>query len=215
MKKFRFVILILAVVFLFTCPSFAQSARIAYVDTEYILDMMPAYRSAQKQLDQLSEDWQKEIEKRQLAIDKMYHDYQAEQVLLTEELKKKRELEIHDKEKELREYRNQKFGYEGELFRKRQELIKPVQDKVFDAVQKIAKQNALDFIFAKSGELIMLYTNSKYDKSDEVLTELGIVVQKDKNKNPATNPSSTTPNANPNNSINNNLNNVNPFKNQK
>ena len=189
--------------------SFAQ--RFAYVDTEYILDMMPAYRSAQKQLDQLSEDWQKEIEKRQINIDKMYKDYQAEQVLLTEDLRKKREQEIKDKEKDLRDYRNLKFGYEGDLFKKRQELIKPIQDKVFDAVQKIAKQSALDFIFAKSGELIMLYTNARYDKSDEVLTELGIAVTKDKNKN-------TNLNTNPNNPLNNNnINNgipniINPIK---
>ena len=164
----------------FSLCGFAQ--RFGYVDTEYILDMMPDYRSAQKQLDQLSEDWQKEIEKKQLAIDKMYKDFQAEQVLLTEDLRKKREQEIKDKEKELRDFRNQKFGFEGMLFKKRQELIKPIQDKVFDAVQKIAKQSALDFIFAKSGELIMLYTNAKYDKSDEVLTELGIAVTKDKTK---------------------------------
>jgi outer membrane protein len=156
----------------------ATAQRFGYVDTEYILDLMPEYRSAQKQLDQLSEDWQKEMEKKQLAIDKMNKDYQAEQVLLTEDLRKKREQEIRDREKELKEYRNQKFGYEGELFKKRQELIKPIQDKVFDAVQKIAKQSALDFIFAKSGEFMMLYTNAKYDKSDEVLSELGVAINK-------------------------------------
>jgi outer membrane protein len=160
--------------------SYAQ--RFAYVDTEYILDLMPEYRSAQKQLDQLSEDWQKELEKKQAAIDKMYKDFTAEQVLLTEDLRKKREAEIKEKEKELKDYRNLKFGYEGDLFKKRQELIKPIQDKVFDAVQKIAKQSALDFIFAK-GELIMLHSNAKYDKSDEVLSELGVAVNKaDKEK---------------------------------
>ncbi|MFI5220716.1 MAG: OmpH family outer membrane protein [Bacteroidia bacterium] len=185
----------------------AMAQRFAYVDTEYMLDMIPAYRSAQKQLDQLSEDWQKEIEKRQLAIDKMYKDYQAEQVLLTEELKKKRETEIRDKEKELRDYRNQKFGFEGELFKKRQELIKPIQDKIFDAVQKIAKQSALDFIFAKSGEMIMLYTNARYDKSDEVLTELGVVVpKKTQTQNPNQNPNQN-PMPGMNNMNNNNLNN--------
>lgn len=172
----RWIIALFAVVLCFSEDAYAQ--RFAYVDTEYILDLMPEYRSAQKQLDQIAEDWQKEIEKKQLVIDKMYRDYQAEQILLTEELKKKREQEIQEKEKELREYRNQKFGYEGDLFKKRQELIKPIQDKVFDAVQKIAKQNALDFIFAKSGELIMLYSNAKYDKSDEVLSELGVAVNK-------------------------------------
>lgn len=174
MNKWLFALCTAILVF----SSNANAQRFAYVDTEYILDLMPEYRSAQKQLDQIAEDWQKEIEKKQLAIDKMYRDYQAEQILLTDELRKKREQEIQEKEKELREYRNQKFGYEGDLFKKRQELIKPIQDKVFDAVQKIAKQNALDFIFAKSGELIMLYSNAKYDKSDEVLSELGVAVNK-------------------------------------
>lgn len=158
----------------------SHAQRFAYVDTEYILDMLPEYRSAQKQLESLSADWEKEIEKRQAAIDKMYKDFQAEQVLLTEELRKKREQEIKDKEKELRDYRNQKFGYEGELFKKRQELIKPIQDKVFEAVQKVAKQGALDFIFAKGSEMIMLFSNAKYDKSDEVLTELGVAITKNK-----------------------------------
>ncbi|MFA6261031.1 MAG: OmpH family outer membrane protein [Bacteroidia bacterium] len=165
------------------CPLLSQAQKFGYVDTEYILDLMPEYRSAQKQLDQLADDWQKEMEKMQLQIDKMYKDYQAEQVLLTEDLRKKREEEIKNKEKELKDYRVKKFGYEGDLFKKRLELVKPIQDKVFDAVQKVAKQSALDFIFAKSGELIMLYSNAKYDKSDEVLTELGVAINKtDKSK---------------------------------
>lgn len=159
-------------------PLLSQAQRFGYVDTEYILDLMPEYRSAQMQLDQLADDWQKEMEKMQMQIDKMYKDYQAEQVLLTEDLRKKREEEIKTKEKELKEFRVKKFGYEGDLFKKRQELVKPIQDKVFDAVQKVAKQSALDFIFAKSGELIMLYSNAKYDKSDEVLTELGVAINK-------------------------------------
>ena len=199
MKKFIFLILLLIAI-----SNRSTAQRFAYIDTEYILDMMPSYRSAQKQLDQLSEDWQKEIEKRQANIDRMYKDYQAEQVLLTEDLRKKREQEIKDKEKELREYRNLKFGFEGDLFKKRQELIKPIQDKIFDAVQKIAKQSALDFIFAKSGEMIMLYTNARYDKSDEVLSELGIAVTKDKNK-PATGTNNNTnipTNTNPSNNNN-------------
>lgn len=178
MKKVVLIILALALTY------FAQAQRFGYVDTEYILDLMPEYKSAQKQLDQLSEDWQKEVEKKQQNIDKMHRDFQAEQVLLTEDLRKKREEEINLKEKELRDYRNQKFGYEGELFKKRQELIKPIQDRVFDAIQKVAKQSALDFIFAKSGEFIMLYSNAKYDKSDEVLAELGVAINKtDKDTN--------------------------------
>ncbi|MFN7313542.1 MAG: OmpH family outer membrane protein [Bacteroidota bacterium] len=175
MKKILLLLLLLGIGFVNT---YAQ--RFAYVDTEYILDMLPEYRSAMKQLESLSAEWEKEIEKKQANIDKMYKDFAAEQVLLTEEMRKKREQEIKDKEKELRDYRNQKFGYEGELFKKRQELIKPIQDKVFEAVQKVAKQAALDFIFAKGGEMIMLYSNAKYDKSDEVLAELGVVITKNK-----------------------------------
>jgi outer membrane protein len=177
MKKYLFLLAISA--FTFIGSTFGQ--RFAYVDTEYILDMLPDYRSAQKQLDALSLDWEKEMDKKQEEIDKMYHEFEAEKILLTEELKKKKEAEIKAKEQELKDFRNQKFGYEGELFKKRAELIKPIQDKIFDAVQKIAKTSALDFIFAKGGEVIMLYSNSKYDKSDEVLKELGITITKTKN----------------------------------
>ena len=172
------------IIALLFCASaqFAMGQKFAYVDTEYILDLLPDYRSAQKQLDIISESWQKEGEAKKAEIDKMYREYDAEKVLLTEEMKKKREQEIQKKESDLKEFFSKKFGYEGELFKKRQELIKPIQDKVFDAVQKIAKQSGLDFIFAKSAEMIMLYTNAKYDKSDEVLHELGINVTKNKNQ---------------------------------
>lgn len=177
MKKFIYILLGLLLVSL----SNASAQRFAYVDTEYILDMLPEYKSAQKQLDQIAETWQKEAEAMKADIEKLQKDYQAEQVLLTEELKKKKEAEIKAKEDELKQFMNKKFGYEGELFKKRQELVKPIQDKVFDACQKIAKQSALDFIFAKGGEVIMMYSNAKYDKSDEVLAELGVNVTKNKN----------------------------------
>jgi outer membrane protein len=187
MKKYLFLLVISA--FALIGSTFGQ--RFAYVDTEYILDMIPDYRSAQKQLDALSLDWEKEMDKKQEEIDKMYHEFEAEKILLTEELKKKKEAEIKVKEQELKDFRNLKFGYEGELFKKRAELIKPIQDKIFDAVQKIAKTSALDFIFAKGGEVIMLYSNSKYDKSDEVLKELGITITKTKNS------TGNTPNTQP------------------
>jgi outer membrane protein len=167
-------------VFLFFGLNTSKAQRFAYVDTEYILDMLPEYKSAQKQLDLIAETWQKEAEEKKAEIDKMQKDFQAEQILLTEELKKKKEADIKAKETELKEFMNKKFGYEGDLFKKRQELVKPLQDKVFDACQKIAKQSALDFIFAKGGEMIMMYSNAKYDKSDEVLIELGVNVTKNK-----------------------------------
>lgn len=195
MKKYLF----LVAIFTLTLMGNLFGQRFAYVDTEYILDMMPDYRSAQKQLDAISLDWEKDMNKKQDDIDKMYHEFEAEKILLTEELKKKKEAEIKAKEQELKDYRNLKFGYEGDLFKKRADLIKPIQDRIFDAVQKIAKTSALDFIFAKGGEVIMLYSNSKYDKSDEVLKELGIVITKSKNApaiTPNTNPNPNTPPAN-------------------
>lgn len=153
----------------------AEAQKFAYVDTEFILDQLPSYRSAQKQIDEMSEKWQKEVDKMYADIDKMYKDYQAEKVILSGELQKKREEEIIAKEREAKKYQQDKFGYEGELFKKRQELIKPIQDQVYDAIQKIAKDDALDFIFDKSGDMVMLFSNSKYDKSGEVLSALGVV----------------------------------------
>jgi outer membrane protein len=158
----------------------AQAQKFAYVDTEYILSQLPSYRSSQKQIDELSDKWQKEIDQMYAEVDRMYKDYQAEKVILSGELQKKREDDIIEMEKRVKQYQQEKFGYEGELFKKRQELIKPIQDQVFAAIQKVAKDNALDFIFDKSGEMVMLFTNAKYDKSNEVLEELGVVPSSNK-----------------------------------
>ena len=152
-------------------PACAQ--KYAFIDSQYILDNISEYKAAQQQLDQLSISWQKEIEGKYAIIDKLYKDYQAEQILLTEDMKKKRELEITNKEKEVKEFQKAKFGYEGELFKKKQELIKPLQDKIYNAVKKIATDQSYAVIFDKSGDLTMLYTNPKYDKSDEVLSSMG------------------------------------------
>lgn len=172
----------LAFMLISASATFAQTPNFAYVDSEYILSQMPDYRSAQKQIDEMAEKWQKEIEKMHDAVDKMYKDYKAEELILTEDQKRAREAEIIAKQNEVKKYQNDKFGYEGELFKKRQELIKPIQDRVFDAVQKIAKQNRLDIIFDKSGSMTMLFSNAKYDKSDEVLEELGVTPIKDDKK---------------------------------
>lgn len=179
MKKI--IVLIISIVGL-SYNAYAQ--KFAYVDTEYILDLIPEYRSAQKQLDAMSDDWQKEMERKMQEIEKAEKEFNAEQILMSDEMKKKRAEELKAKQDELRDFRNKKFGFEGELFKKRQELVKPIQDKVFDAVQKVAKARAYDFIFAKGGEVVMLYTNSKYDMSNEVLTELGIAIDKPKKTAP-------------------------------
>jgi outer membrane protein len=134
---------------------------------------IPEYKAAMQQLDQTSVNWQKEIEAKYAVIDKLYKDYQAEQILLTDDMKKKREAEITAKEKEVKEYQKQKFGYEGDLFKKKQELVKPIQDKIYNVVKQLATEQNYAVIFDKSSDLIMLYTNPKYDKSDDILIKMG------------------------------------------
>lgn len=163
--------LLIAIAFFAASPVFAQ--KYAYIDSQYILDNISEYKAANQQLDQLSIAWQKEIEAKYAVIDKLYKDYQAEQILLTEDMKKKREQEITTKEKEVKEFQKSKFGYEGELFKKKQELVKPLQDKIYNAVKKIATEQSYAVIFDKSGDLVMLYTNPKYDKSDDILASMG------------------------------------------
>jgi len=154
--------------------SFTVSAqKYAYVNTEYILENIPDYKAAQQALDNLSITWQKEIEDKYAIIDKLYKTYQAEQVLLTEEMKKRRQEEITSKEKDVKDLQKQRFGYEGDLFKKKQELVKPIQDKIYNAVKKMATDQSYAVIFDKSSDLIMLYTNPKYDKSDAILLSLG------------------------------------------
>lgn len=164
-------IVVIAFVALTSVTSFAQN--FAYVDTEYILENIPDYKDAQEELDKLSIEWQKQLERRYAEIDKMYKNYQAEQILLTEDMKTKREDEIIKKEKEAKEYQKQKFGVDGELFQKRKELVKPVQDKVYNAIAELANYKKLGVVFDKSSGLTMLYTNPKYNLSDDVLKKLG------------------------------------------
>ena len=158
--------------FAFFAASHAQ--RYAIVDTKFILDKMPDYKDAQKQLDQTSVQWQKEIDDKQAVLDKMYKDYEAEQVMLSDELKKKRENELFNKEKEVRDLQRKRFGFEGDLFKKRQELIKPIQDKVYNAIQKIASTRMYDFILDKSEGITVIFADPKLDKSEDILKELGI-----------------------------------------
>ena len=163
-----------AVVLLLTVATFSVKAqKFAYVDTEYILSNIPDYKEAQGELDKLSIEWQKQLERQYSEIDKMYKNYQAEQILLTEDMKTKREEEIVKKEKEAKEYQKQKFGVDGELFQKRQELVKPIQDKIYNAISEVANVSGIDIIFDKSSGLTMLYTNAKLNKSDAVLKKLG------------------------------------------
>ena len=153
----------------------ASAQKFAYVDSEFILSQMPTYKSAQAELDELSKQWQSEVDQKFEEIDKMYKKYQAEKVLMTKDMQTKKENEIIETERAAKKLQNSKFGYDGELFKKRAELIKPTQDKVYEAINKVARENGLDFIFDKSGDMLMLVSNPKYDRSGEVLEELGVV----------------------------------------
>jgi len=151
-----------------------QAQSYAVVDTKYILDKMPEYKDAQKQLDQISMQWQKEIDDKQAVLDKMYKDYDAEQVMLSDDLKKKRQDELFNKEKEVRDLQRKRFGFEGDLFKKRQELVKPIQDKVYNAIQQIAVNRMYDFILDKSEGITVIFADPKLDKSEDVLKALHI-----------------------------------------
>jgi outer membrane protein len=161
-------------VLLLTCSIFGYSQRIVIVDTKYILTKMPEYKEAQKMLDQTSLAWQKEIDDKQALLNKMYKEYEAEQVMLTDTLKKKREDEIFNKEKEVRDLQRKRFGFEGDLFKRREELVKPVQDKVYTAIQKIAVNRLYDIILDKSEGITVIFADPKLDVSEDVVKALGI-----------------------------------------
>jgi outer membrane protein len=168
MKKIFAIALIAA----FT-SAFAIAQKFAYVDSEYILNNIPSYKSAQDQLDKLSADWQKEVETKYADIDKMYKNYQSEKVLLTDDMKTKREDEIVKKEQEVKDLQKKYFGKDGMLFKKRQELVKPIQDEVYNAVKELAVEQGFAIIFDTASNPNILYSNPKSDKSDEILQRLG------------------------------------------
>ncbi|MEP7231519.1 MAG: OmpH family outer membrane protein [Ginsengibacter sp.] len=169
MKNFS----IFLVLFLLLAVS-SSAQRYAVIDSKYILEKIPEYKASQEKLDQFSQQWQQEIDQKSAELDKMYKEYDAEQVMLSDELKKKREDELFNKDKELRDLQKKRFGYEGDVFKKREELIKPIQDRVYNAVQKLAVSKLYDFILDKSEGITVIFADPKLDKSDDVLKELGV-----------------------------------------
>ena len=167
MKKIT--ILFISIVVL-AASSYAQ--RYAIIDTRYILSKLSEYSDAQKKLDAFSLQWQKEIDDKQALLDQMYRNYEAEKIMLSEELLKKREDDLFNKEKEVRDLQKKRFGFEGDLFKKRQELVKPIQDKVYNAVQKLAVTRQYDLILDKSEGITVIFADPKLDRSDDVLKEL-------------------------------------------
>lgn len=174
---------LISLFFLIFGLNFGNAQRFGYIDTDFILSKMPEYSKAQGEIEQLSKLWEQELQEMSKSIEGMYSSLQAEQVLLTEAMKNERMAQIQKKETEMKEYQKKVFGFGGLFFLKKQELIKPVQDKVWDAVDKVAKQNNLAIVFDKSGELVMIYTDPRYDYTDFVLEELGLGDPNDRVKN--------------------------------
>lgn len=152
--------------------AFAQ--RYCVIDSHYILEQMPEYQTAQHSLDSISGVWQKEVDAKFQAVDQLYKQYQAEQVMLSDKLKKVRQDEIMQKENEAHDLQQKLFGYQGELFKRREELVKPLQDKIYSAVQKLASQDLYDFVLDKSAGITVFYADPKIDKTQDVLNILGI-----------------------------------------
>jgi outer membrane protein len=165
---------LLFIFFFSACALFSQAQRYALIDTRYILDKLPDYKSANKKIEEIAEAWQQEIDLMQADLDKMYRELEVERAMLTPELLKKREDEIYNKEKQVRDLQKKRFGYEGDYFKKKQELVKPLQEKVYNAVQKLASEKMYDFVLDKSEGITIIFADPKLDKSDDVLKILGI-----------------------------------------
>ncbi len=169
MKK---VLLILLLAGAFAVNAGAQ--KYAIIDTKYILSKMPEYVDADKKLQAISDQWQKEIDNMQTMLSDMYKNYDAEQYMLSDTLKKKREDELFNKEKEIRDLQKKRFGYEGDLFKERERIVKPIQDKVYNAVQKMAVAHGYDFVLDKSEGITVIFADPKLDRSNDILQQLGI-----------------------------------------
>jgi outer membrane protein len=158
----------------------ASAQRYAYVDSQYILESVPEYEKAQEELNKLSEQWVKEVEDRFNQVQTKRNEYEAEKILLPEEIRKQRLKEINTLDSQAKDLQKKRFGVGGDLFSQREQLIKPIQDRIFNAIQAIASERNFAFVFDKANQSNLLYADSKYDISDQVLREMGIKVVKNK-----------------------------------
>lgn len=165
--------IIIITVLVLTASFSSMAQKFAFVDSEYIRNNIPAYTAAQQQLDNLSTGWEKEVADAYAAVEQMYKDYQAEVVLLSQDQKKKREEAIIAKEKEAKDLQNTYFGMEGELYKKREEMVKPIQDQILKAIKEISVEGSYAVIFDTSAGSNILFANPRYDLSDQVLQKLG------------------------------------------
>ncbi|MBM3170161.1 MAG: OmpH family outer membrane protein [Bacteroidetes bacterium] len=161
--------------FLFLSSSGLSAQKSVYVDSDYILSNVPEYKAAQKQLEDIATEWQKEIETRLAEIDQLYKTFQIEKILLSEEMRIKREDDILKKEKAVKELQKKRFGPQGDYFKKQEELIRPIQDKVFNAIASLAEEKNYSMVFDKAGSTTVMYGNKRFDISNEVIREMGLV----------------------------------------
>ncbi len=173
MKINSFIKLVFVIAYLFICTRI-NAQKFAYVDSKYILSHMPEYVAAQKQINELSSEWQAQVEQKYTAIEQLEKSFQAEKILLTEEMKKKREADINERREEAKQYQKSKFGVDGDLFKKREELVAPIQEQIFQAIEDIASQSQYMVVFDKANHSNLLYTNPKHDISDKVLKKMGL-----------------------------------------
>ena len=174
MRRIVFLFFIVSAVQFLAFSANAQTMKIGYVDSQAILEKMPEYKELETALEKLTQDWLKEIEDKKKVIDTLKINYKAEEILLTAEMKQQRLEEIDAAEKELKEFQANTFGYEGLLYIKRQEFVKPIQAKILEATEKVAKKKRLQFIFDKAGDFVMLYSDPRHNYTDYVLEEMGL-----------------------------------------
>ena len=150
--------------------------KIAYIDAQYIYGRYPEFATAQQKLDRLAQEWQQELEKKQQEVDELFQEYQARELLYTQEERQRKQKEIMDGETRVERLRNQYFGPDGDLFKQQEQLLKPIQEKVLAAIEEIAQAEGYDYVFDKSGDFVFLYTREQFDLSNQVLEELGIEI---------------------------------------
>ncbi len=176
MKKSFFLLSFVALGLLVLPPAAWAQQKIAYIDSQYIYGKYPEFATAQQKLDRMAQEWQQELEQVQQELDGLFQEYQARELLYTQEERQRKQKEIMDGETQVERLRNQYFGPNGDLFKQQEQLLKPIQEKVLAAIEEIAQAEGYDYVFDKSGDFVFLYTREQFDLSNQVLEELGIEI---------------------------------------
>lgn len=154
--------------------TYAQDQKIGYFDSDYILSNLPEYNGLEQQLELIASQWRAELEQMQNELNQLKEDFEAKEILYTPEIRKQKQDEINQKMNDIRFFREQKFGPDGEYFQRQQELLEPIQRQVFEAVQAVAARNGYDFVFDRAGDIRLVYARNEWSIDEEILIELGI-----------------------------------------